>query len=86
MSNLPFQMDSKSLVRLKLSCSVTLGFAWRQRLGSQTEVVPEVPSGGAPAHVCGADSAKATGAWCGPMERGQKGRSVPSYRHAGSCR
>lgn len=68
-----FQMDSKSHthththLRLKLSWSIILCFAWRQRLGSQIEVVPEVPSGIASSYVCSLDSAKPTGSGHAPM-------------------
>ena len=57
---------------LQLSDSIILCFTWRQRLGSQIEVVPEVPSGIASAHVCSLDSAKATGTGHAPMEQEKK--------------
>lgn len=73
-------MDSKSHIhthidthlRLKLSYSISLCFAWRQRLGSQIKAVPEVPSGIASAHVCSSDSAKATGTGHTLMEQDKK--------------
>jgi len=75
-ANPSFQMDSKSHTHthlcLKLSYSIILCFAWRQRLGSQIEVVPEVPSGRASAHVCRVDPARATGTGHAPMEQQKK--------------
>lgn len=59
-------------LRLELSDSIILFFAWRQRLGSQIDVVPEVPSGIASSHVCSLDSAKATGTGLAPMEQEKK--------------
>lgn len=57
---------------LELNDSIILFCAWRQRLASQIEVVPEVPSGSTSSRVCSLDSAKATGTGLAPMEQEKK--------------
>lgn len=57
---------------LELNDSIILLCAWRQRLASQIEVVPEVPSGSTSSRVCSLDSAKATGTGLAPMEQEKK--------------
>ena len=61
--------DGIILLFLSVCVCVCVCLAWRQRLGSQIEVVPEVPSGMASSHVCSLDSAKATGTGHAPLEQ-----------------